>query len=193
MNEFESFPKMPRLNREIIITEKIDGTNAQIHITDDGQFLVGSRNKYISPDNDNAGFARWAMENKDELMKLGHGRHYGEWWGAGIQRRYGLTEKRFSLFNTSRWTDDVRPKCCHLVPELYRGPVMGALTDEDGQPIGLIPAWELVLSAMRVKGSFAAPGFMDPEGIIVFHTAALMGFKITLEDDGVPKSLVGKT
>jgi hypothetical protein len=44
-NEFAEFPKMARLSRECIITEKIDGTNAQICITDDGQMLVGSRTR----------------------------------------------------------------------------------------------------------------------------------------------------
>ena len=38
--EFIKFEKIARLNREIIITEKIDGTNAQICITEDGEFLV---------------------------------------------------------------------------------------------------------------------------------------------------------
>ena len=32
MIKFEEFPKMPRLTREMIITEKIDGTNASIFI-----------------------------------------------------------------------------------------------------------------------------------------------------------------
>mgnify|MGYP002129949175 CR=1 FL=1 len=35
--EFLEFPKMPRLSREIIITEKIDGTNAQLLITESGE------------------------------------------------------------------------------------------------------------------------------------------------------------
>ena len=32
MIQFKEFPKMPRLSREMIITEKIDGTNASIFI-----------------------------------------------------------------------------------------------------------------------------------------------------------------
>jgi hypothetical protein len=60
-------------------------------------------------------------EHRDDLLTLGPGRHFGEWWGAGIQRRYGLTEKRFSLFNVTRW-GEARPACCHVVPTLYRGP-----------------------------------------------------------------------
>src|SRR5271165_3703942 len=112
--DFQAFPKIPRLNREIVITEKIDGTNASIHIAEDGTVFTGSRTKWITPNDDNKGFARWVKEHEDELRTgLGYGTHYGEWWGAGIGRRYGLTEKRFSLFNTTRWTDAVRPKCCY--------------------------------------------------------------------------------
>ena len=100
--EFRKFDKIARLSREIVVTEKIDGTNGLIAIGEDGEFQVGSRNQWITPEKDNAGFARWAYEHKDELMQLGKGFHYGEWWGQGIQRGYGLDEKRFSLFNTSR-------------------------------------------------------------------------------------------
>ena len=176
--EFEKFKKIPRFNRDVVITEKIDGTNGQICITEDGEFLVGSRNRWITPENDNAGFARWAYENKEELMKLGKGHHYGEWWGQGIQRKYGLTEKRFSLFNTSMWSDDeVRPACCSVVPVLYEG----LLCDE---------AIELVTDRLRTFGSVAAEGFMKPEGIVIFHTAAGQYFKITLENDQIPKGLI---
>jgi hypothetical protein len=43
------------------------------------------------------------------------------------------------------------------------------------------------LSKLREEGSLAAPGFMNPEGVVVFHLAAGMGFKKTLEKDEVPK------
>jgi hypothetical protein len=42
---------------------------------------------------------------------------------------------------------------------------------------------------LRSHGSFAAPGFMQPEGIVVYHTAAKQCFKVTLENDASPKSL----
>ena len=114
--EFIKFPKLPRLSRDMVITEKIDGTNAQICISDSGlELKAGSCNRWVIPGDDNAGFAKWCEENRTELLRLGHGRHFGEWWGQGIQRKYGLSEKRFSLFNVSRWADD-RPKCCHVVP-----------------------------------------------------------------------------
>jgi hypothetical protein len=172
--EFEEFPKMARLSRRIIITEKIDGTNAQVFIGEDGTMQFGSRTRWITPDDDNFGFAKWATEHADELRELGPGRHFGEWWGAGIQRGYGLKEKRFSLFNTSRWSES-RPACCHVVPVLFDG-----IWSDVGEP-------SIAVDALRQHGSSAAPGFMKPEGIIVYHVAGNFGLKKTLERDEMSK------
>src|SRR5271170_4782953 len=103
---FVEFPKIARYSREVVCSEKIDGSNGQIYINDTmTEVFAGSRSQWITPEQDNFGFARWVAENKEELLKLGPGSHFGEWWGAGIQRRYDLKEKRFSLFNTHRWSD----------------------------------------------------------------------------------------
>lgn len=181
MSDFRGFPKIPRLNREIVITEKIDGTNAQIYLFHDvdgagyeSKYLtmrVASRNRWITPDDDNAGFARWAFENEAELTKLGEGQHFGEWWGRGIQRGYDLNEKRFSLFNSHRWVDEtVRPKCCGVVPQLYVGPLN---TDSIA----------VTVNELREFGSVAAPGFNRPEGVIIYHTASKQMYKVTCQDD----------
>ena len=77
MTEFQEFPKIVRLSRQAIITEKIDGTNGCIFIGEDGEFLTGSRSRWITPEADNYGFSKWAYANKEELMKLGPGFHYG--------------------------------------------------------------------------------------------------------------------
>lgn len=170
---FEEFPKIARLNRECVISEKIDGTNGQIIIGDNGEIQAASRSCLIYPDRDNHGFAAWVRDNKDDLLKLGPGRHFGEWWGSGIQRKYGLTgtDKRFSLFNSFRWSDGaIRPKCCHIVPVLFQG-VFSSY------------AVEHCVAFLRTNGSQAAPGFMKPEGVIIFHVAARVGFKVTLEKD----------
>ena len=167
--EFIGFPKIPRYSRDVIVTEKIDGTNAQIYIGEDGTFLAGSRNRWLTPDNDNFGFAKWAYENKEELLKLGPGRHFGEWWGQGIQRGYGLTEKRFSLFNTLRWGSE-RPSCCHVVPILfYANFDQLNITD--------------LIDHLKRYGSIASPGFMNPEGIVIYHIAGNLFFKKTIEND----------
>lgn len=174
---FEEFCKIPRLKRGCVITEKIDGTNAQVHITDEGEFLVGSRTRYITPKDDNYGFAKWAMAHQEELRLLGPGRHFGEWWGSGCQRGYGLLngEKRFSLFNVGRWKDQPLPACVGLVPVLYEGPFSSDIVDA-------------AIENLRVNGSKAAPRFMKPEGIIIYHAAARSMFKVTLEKDEEPKS-----
>jgi len=193
--EFKEFPKMARMSRDVVISEKIDGTNAQILITESGDLFTGSRTRWITPADDNYGFARWAEGNRDDLLKLGPGRHFGEWWGQGIQRGYGLKEKRLSLFNVSRWCpfgkepsvipsndptapvklQDVLPECVGLVPVLFRG----LFTTERA---------EGVLRHLEFSGSQAAPGFMRPEGIVVFHVAGNFGLKKTIKGDEVPKS-----
>ncbi len=175
MNEFEEFPKMARLSRPVIITEKIDGTNAQVCIGEDGEFLIGSRTRWITPEDDNYGFAKWAYEHKEELLTLGPGRHFGEWWGRGIQRNYSMTERVFSLFNVARWKDDaVRPVCCRIVPILYEGQF---------EQYGVLRGVQQSLMLLKEQGSIAAPGFMKPEGIVVFHVAGNFGFKKTFEKD----------
>lgn len=178
--EFEGFPKIARFRHEIVITEKIDGTNAQVWISDDlSKVVAGSRTRWITPEDDNYGFAKWVKEHEEELKGLGPGRHFGEWWGQGIQRNYGLAEKRFSLFNTSRWNIENTPKCCHVVPTLGRS-ILESTFDT------LETAWsfqEVCLNILRNEGSRAASGFMKPEGIVIFHTASNQCFKITLEKD----------
>lgn len=174
---FVEFPKMPRLSREVIVTEKIDGTNAQVYVTDDGRVFAGSRSRWNTPEEDNFGFAAWVRDHADELAQLGPGSHFGEWWGTGIQRRYGLDHKKFSLFNVDRWSES-RPVCCDVVPVLYRGLFDTRVIEE-------------CLNGLRVGGSVAAPGFMKPEGIVAYHVAGRFGFKKTLDKDELPKALAG--
>lgn len=280
--EFVEFGKIPRLNREIIITEKIDGTNAQILIDrvqtearaglepvgdelavvrDEPEGVTyavyaGSRNRWLRPGegkdakNDNFGFAAWVMHSAGPLVDLlGPGRHFGEWWGRKIGRTYGLDRRRFSLFNVSRYgaAPEVRDPRCYAptiggqelyeprhkihngvkmcacrpaqedisatlgdvqiapVPVLYRGPWFGTLVisagcrapglcgtacacvGSNGPYHGYAPA--LALQKLAVEGSVAAPGFMDPEGIVVFHEASGRTFKVTIRGDEKPKGV----
>lgn len=170
---FPAFPKIPRLRRAIVVTEKIDGTNALVSIDEAGVVRAGSRSRWITPEADNFGFAAWVAKHADELRALGPGHHYGEWWGAGIQRRYGLAERRFSLFNVGRWQGEPLPACCGLVPVLAEG-----VGDH---------VVEQALARLRAEGSIAAPGFMRPEGVVVYHSAARSLFKVLLEGDEMPK------
>jgi len=167
---FVPFPKIARLNRECFVTEKIDGTNGVVLVREDGTVLAGSRSRWITPEDDNFGFAQWVREHEDELRDgLGVGAHHGEWWGQGIQRKYGQDRKRFSLFNVAKWTDS-RPECCDVVPTLHRGPFTTYYIND-------------ALMRLRTNGSVAAPGFMKPEGVVVYHVAARLYLKATIEKD----------
>lgn len=66
------------------------------------------------------------------------------------------------------------PECCGLVPVLHRGRFSVLQCD-------------MALDELRMGGSKAAPGFMKPEGIVVFHVAGNVGFKKTIEKDEEPK------
>lgn len=209
MIEFQPWPKTPRLFRDVVITEKIDGTNAAIHIVrrDDVSMLRGeptylllmdattvevdgvhyavaaqSRKRLIMPESDNFGFARWVWDNAEALVRtLGEGLHFGEWWGSGVQRGYGLQrgDKRFSLFNVHRWhgVDLSVVPGLGAVPVLYQGPFNTAVV-------------EYWVECLRQGGSKAAPGFVPPEGVVVFHTQSRQVYKVLLENDELPKSLV---
>jgi hypothetical protein len=176
---FVPFPKIPRWSKSqhMFITEKIDGTNAQIVINEDcTELKCGSRSRWITPEDDNYGFAKWAYANKEHLLNLGKGQHFGEWWGYGINRCYNLKEKRFSLFNTLRWgTEEQQAKLAEIpqvdiVPVLYAGPFEDAVIDEH-------------LKDLEFNGSKAAPGFQNPEGVVIYMPATRSLYKKTIGSD----------
>ena len=208
---FEAYPTVARLRRDCTITEKIDGTNAQVFIQTEADYVdagpeagpsvsrmdvngetfyvqAGSRKRWLTYTADNFGFAKWVCDHTLDLVRvLGVGRHYGEWWGQGIQRKYGLDHKRFSLFNTGKWqeykpassgdinvfdTRDMAPECCHVVPVLYKG----TFYDDD---------IETAAGLLSNRGSFAAPDWDgQPEGIMIWHHAARVQMKWTFGGDG---------
>ena len=198
-------------NETVTITEKIDGTNAcvvilpydpdhEFHIQDGYAkvlasvesedtaemytFATQSRKRFIKPgkDTDNAGFAAWAWERAPQLItSLGYGKHYGEWWGRGIQRGYDMDTKRFSLFRPWRYADTVDfvtapVEGLDVVPTLYSGGAEGLLTTS------------IILATLEQEGSKAAPGYMRPEGIIIQSQLTQSTYKAFTWDDGRPKS-----
>lgn len=193
--DFQAWSKIPRFNKTWEITEKIDGTNGVLYWSDhhDGRFdtssvvaqvgdlylYAGSRNRWLRPESDNFGFARWAKENAEELSVLGKGRHFGEWYGSGIQRNYGLTEKRFCLFDTKWDSEEVTlPKGVEVVPVLLR--------TEGPQ---LVDAINQCLSDLWENGSVVSQGFAKPEGIVVRHQQHGDRYKVLLENDAIPKGI----
>jgi len=213
---YPKFGSIPRLNRDITVTEKIDGTNGLIclekhqfgssielednpdptilgfwfdeELSEDGLpeyewwVRAGSRNRWITPSQDNAGFAAWVYENGPSLIKdLGEGHHYGEWWGSGINRGYDLPkgEKRFSLFNANRWYGvGFQTVNLGVVPEMARstGKYLNVVVDAE-------------IDYLKRYGSLAQPGYMRPEGVVIYHRAMNGYFKVTIEHDEIPKKI----
>jgi hypothetical protein len=201
------FPKISRLNRDIIITEKIDGSNGAICITPDGRVYAQSRKRIVSVETDSFGFAKWVAENAEDLRNvLGPGLHFGEWWGRGIQRGYGTDKRFFSLFNVNRWSNDPSVGALagiglQVVPLLYKGPW--------NAPGSYVYTPDAMLKMLAQRGSWAMPGYKcepvekddtgrkfverftgkmfrsetGPEGIVVMHIAGMHLFKATLEND----------
>lgn len=135
------------------------------------------------------------QDNKEELVDLlGEGYHYGEWWGQGIQRRYDMDRKVFSLFNVNRWGElcnhDPDESICDVVPfkifELQE----------------LLPTWNKSNQFMTyndnaffddiideaslyfLKKSRAAEkygkNFTNPEGFMIFHDRLNSYFKVPI-------------
>lgn len=182
--EFQAFPSLSRLSKEkVVITEKIDGTNAHVFIPDDSSFIrAASRNRWITPTDDNYGFAKFVMrpDISEFLIKyLGPGRHYGEWWGNGIQRGYGLDKKVFSLFNAGRWNhafSEMKTGGIKIPDEIRVVPVLEVVDQGNFNP------WK-VMADLKNRGSYAAPGYMNPEGIVSYMTLSKATYKTTFDGD----------
>lgn len=187
--EFRKWGKTARWGSPFDITEKLDGTNAAVLIREvtpelEAEYLAGdaepwrmlfnelgpqyavaaqSRTRVITPRDDNYGFARWVWDNADTLVAdLGPGTHYGEWWGAKIQRAYGLTngERYFSLFDHKRYGAEFEWNT--LTPNLSLVPLMNY--DDEFTMEALSDA----VTALKEHGSFAHSGKFDrPEGVVV--------------------------
>ena len=169
--EFKRFKKIPRLfSDKVLITEKIDGTNCVVYISEDLKTVkAGSRSKWLTLDDDHFGFARWVDNNKEDLLKLGSGYFYGEWWGKGINREYGLDRRVFSLFNVNYWNKlKDKPSCCTVVPTLFTGSFSEFNTN----------------FIFNYKESLAAKeqgiAFDRPEGFMIYFKKGNVMFKVPL-------------
>lgn len=208
--QFQAWPKTPRLFRDIVITEKVDGTNSAViiqesdsdgecsayvlaHVERDGveyEVAAQSRNRLALPGKatDNHGFAGFVQQNAEELFDLlGPGRHFGEWWGKGIQGRYKNVHPQirgFALFNTAKhkvlhaWLPmhggiDVLVEPVHV---LYEGPFSEKVIRD-------------TLEELKENGSWTSP-LDKAEGIVVFHTQSRQVYKYTIEGDDAYKGAI---
>lgn len=86
---------------------KIDGTNSQVFLKDDETLGFGSRNREITPNDDNAGFAKAMTEDKELYTELlfflrAHPSYtiYGEWLVPHTLKSYTQDSwKKFYVFD----------------------------------------------------------------------------------------------
>ncbi len=189
MVEFKEWPKIPRGGggETITITEKIDGTNACIIVSEG--LVIGAQSRtqllcerelYIVEGfigevgkwenrSDNYGFADYVRNNENELSKLGDGYHYGEWAGPGIQKNHhNLEKKTLFLFNSDRWRDgrQERPAGVECVPVIYEG--------EWGPHI--------IENTMKELWDTAKYKGYHPEGIVIWYHKTRRYEKVTFEN-----------
>jgi RNA ligase len=104
--QFEKYPQL--LGESSTVTYrakvKLHGTNAGVRIDPDGTVTALSRTSVITPDNDNAGFARWVASREANFARLARNFTivvFGEWCGPGIQKGVAVSQipsKVFAVF-----------------------------------------------------------------------------------------------
>jgi len=97
-------------------TVKLHGTNAAIGYSKQDGLWCQSRERILSVEKDNAGFAFWVESNREHLTKVfeaiakrGETTYvYGEWAGKGVQKGVGISEidKAFYVFDVYREKGD---------------------------------------------------------------------------------------
>jgi hypothetical protein len=82
---------------------KLHGTNAAVQVTPEGTLECQSRERIITPEDDNYGFARWVDSHRDAwLQTIMPGTVvFGEWAGPGVMKGVAvgkIPSKVFAVF-----------------------------------------------------------------------------------------------
>lgn len=180
MSDFPKFPSIERFdNLRCFITEKIDGTNGLIEVSCQG-VKFGSRNKWLSNGDDNFGFYAYFSQYVDDMVAWYHRnapgynwepvRIYGEWFGKGIQRGYDLKERKFMPFSYGLAEDIEGVFAPNIVlPEfLYQGKFSREVLNN-------------CMNSLKEEGSQVVPGYMKPEGVVVYFPDYEFSLKETFD------------
>ncbi len=204
MGEFKAWGSTPRENKNKTITEKIDGTNACLVITN-GKIVAQSRKRIITPEDDNYGFAKWAHANAGVLFDtLGYGYHYGEWYGEGIQKNpLGIEGRRFALFHPTKYNeangyDLSKVDGLETVPLLHHGQcdvwtIPDIMSDLDIYGSKVVGAKRTKIVRDLGDGyTYEIDKAATAEGIIIWNNETRTRTKMLLENDAYHKWEQGK-
>ena len=187
---YSSFPSIERLeNIYCVISEKIDGTNGLIEINETN-VRFGSRNRYISFSDDNAGFANFFKDYEARFKDAAKDittdksyplRIYGEWFGRGIQRGYGLKDKFFMPFSSFYSEKLIEYQVPNVITPniMYTGKFSMEVVDT-------------CMQQLKLNGSGVVKDYKQPEGIVIFFPKYNFRLKETFDGakwkDALPKS-----
>ena len=134
---------------------KLHGTNAAVVFHKDGRVEFQSRERVLTPEDDNAGFCKWGMNHLEELKETYDNIRYhldisafesiaifGEWCGPGINKNVGINQlptKMFVIFNITGVNGDMREE---LQPDEIKTLVYHY---DDITTIYDFPTWEVVI------------------------------------------------
>lgn len=121
-------------------TCKLHGSNSAFNVAPDNSYVFQSRERELTLESDNAGFAMWGERNISDLMQTIHNVRittgtksriviYSEWCGGSIQKGVALNQlpKMFVIFNITlidaegkrtELTPDQISKCVHRTEEI---------------------------------------------------------------------------
>lgn len=212
--EFEAWPKTPRLNRDIVITEKIDGTNAAIQIiklTDANSELVYGDLRQFPDEIDNDKVTAFYVvqgehfaviaQSRNRIITPGKGTDNAGF--AGWVRENGSTlvqDLGEGIHYGEWWGQSIQHGygMDHKVFSLFNTHRWGAASfiTENLRVVPVLYAGPFdqseinkVLEDLKAFGSYARAFHPKPEGIIIYHTAAKQVFKVLCENDEIPKGL----
>ncbi|MEW1675603.1 RNA ligase family protein [Streptomyces sp. VTCC 41912] len=217
VTDFRPWPKIPRFNREFVLTEKIDGTNSQVAI------------KRLTEDQDPArylnGHGYNVVSRQDGLYVLRAGSRK-RWIAPNRQKTNGTQDT--DNFAFAAWVADNASALTSLGEGTHFGEWYGrgiqhgygmdrrkwALFNTtrwgtrgqglpDGSPDELTVVPELArvrghllnetirdsMRLLRTLGSVAEPG-AKAEGIVIYSVEANQSYKALLENDDLPKGLL---
>jgi hypothetical protein len=177
--EFKKYQHVERIGKDEVdgievgecwIFPKIDGTNGSIYLDTEGNIKAGSRNRELTPENDNAGFYNWVLGNKnikDYLQKHPTHRLFGEFLVPHTLRTYrDNTWRRFYIFDVC--TDKEGGGLEYIPYSIYQ-PLLEEFNLDYIPPIARIknPTYENFINCLEQNNFLIQDGKGVGEGIVI--------------------------
>lgn len=212
MAEFKAWPKTPRLFRDITVTEKIDGTNAAIIVSDPFAFGThieghpeGTRLAFGPDDEGGTPDLEYLVSAQSRKRLVTPGKQTDNYGFAGwvYDNANALAQLLGPGYHYGEWWgnginrgyDQTEKHFSLFNTHRYAGIKEASMGLLDVVPVLYQGPFseEAIRDALYELdgwGSAVAPEFSNPEGVIVYHSASSQVYKVLIEHDELPKGLV---